>query len=485
MARRLALLLAVALLLSGGVRAQEPSAADVIADLKARVERLERQNQQLQQSPNPPPAEGDPAGLGAPEGDAAAPTFTPADSKPTWKMDWNNGLRFSRSDGQFAYHVGATTFFDYGWNGASGAVQDGPGGTGQFEDGALIRRARVRMDGTMYGNIDFRVEYDFADTFINDDGPTPDINGQTRFVDVSATLTQIPVLGNIRVGWFLQPLIMSRDASFMERPPLLDSLIARAPGAATFSNNEAETITWACGVFHDTENGLGFGFGDGKTDFAGRVTYLPWYEDDGRELVHLGFGFDRRALVNNQIRLRGRPTVRTMPASALPDLADTGTLNAGNQEIFNVELAGVYGPWSLRSQYYATYLHDVYSTAPVITNGTLFYQGAYAQIQYCLTGESQGYNRRAGNLERIVPNRNFDGCGGWGAWQIGVRYSYLDLQSQGVNGATLNDMVLGLNWYLNPSTILQWNLEFDHRTSTPPGSEGWTYIFGGRLAFDF
>jgi phosphate-selective porin len=76
--------------------------------------------------------------------------------------------------------------------------------------------------------------------------------------------------------------------------------------------------------------------------------------------------------------------------------------------------------------------------------------------------------------------------GAWlGAWQVGIRYGYLDLQNKGVNGATLNDIVLGLNWILTPNTKLQWNLAIDHRESTPPGSSGWTYIFGGCVALDF
>ena len=49
----------------------------------------------------------------------------------------------------------------------------------------------------------------------------------------------------------------------------------------------------------------------------------------------------------------------------------------------------------------------------------------------------------------------------------------------------LNDIVLGLNWFLNPNAKVQWNFALDHRDSTPAGSSGWTYIFGTRLALDF
>ena len=120
--------------------------------------------------------------------------------------------------------------------------------------------------------------------------------------------------------------------------------------------------------------------------------------------------------------------------------------------------------------------------------GTLFYQGTYVELLYFLTGESQRYDRREATFGHVIPRRNFNiwsGEPGWGAWQVGIRYSYLDLQDKGVNGATLHDTVLGLNWFLNPNAKLQWDLAIDHRESTPPGSSGWTYIFGGRLAWTF
>jgi phosphate-selective porin OprO/OprP len=222
------------------------------------------------------------------------------------------------------------------------------------------------------------------------------------------------------------------------------------------------------------------------------VTWLPWYEDDGRELLHLGIGASHHHLDDGQITLHGRPSVRTMPDAVLPSLADTGTIDGTTQDTVDVELAGVLGPWTLQSEYFASYLHDAFfpNEPPPqgVPRGTLFYQGAYVEVLYFLTGEYRAYDLRNAVFDRVVPLRNFDiwgGAHGLGAWQVGLRYSYLDLQSKGVNGATLNDIVLGLNWFLNPNTKVQWNLEIDHRESTPAGSSGWTYIFGGRFAIDF
>jgi phosphate-selective porin OprO/OprP len=278
----------------------------------------------------------------------------------------------------------------------------------------------------------------------------------------------------------------------MERAPGVTALGTRFPGVMVRNTTEDERVTWAAGFFHAQNDNFGFGFGDGEYIETGRVTWLPWYENEGEELLHVGLGATHQHLDGNQIDLKGRPSVRTMPGSQQPALAETGTIAANTLEGLDAELAGVLGAWTFQSEYYCTFIHDaVFPNDPPpqgIARGTLFYQGAYIEILYFLTGEHREYDRKNAVFTRVVPLRNFniwDGENGCGAWQVGVRYAYLDLQNKGVNGATLNDFVLGLNWFLNPNTKIQWNLAFDHRESTPPGSSGWTYIFGTSVALDF
>jgi phosphate-selective porin OprO/OprP len=282
-------------------------------------------------------------------------------------------------------------------------------------------------------------------------------------------------------------LTSTRWLNFMERSPGSDSLTLRSPGILVHNWSTNERVTWAFGFFHAQNDNFGFGVGDGQYAETGRLTWLPWYEEDGRQLLHVGFGATHRHLADDQITLHGRPSVRTEPSSMLPSLADTGTITGTTQEVLDVELAGVYGPWTFQSEYYCTFIHDA-ETSSLPHLGTLFYQGAYVELLYFLTGEYRVYDRQSAVFDRVVPRRNFNIWSeerGWGAWQVGIRYGYLDLQNKGVNGATLNDIVLGLNWFLNPNTKFQWNLAIDHRESTPPGSSGWTYIFGSRLALDF
>jgi phosphate-selective porin OprO/OprP len=422
-----------------------------------------------------------------------------ANGAADWPMyaRWNYGLEVVSRDEAFRVHVGGQLQFDHGWNAASQTVQFGPGGTGEFQDGAYFRRARIRIDGTMYDHFEWVAEFDFANNIENDTSSSPQTIGSPSFIEVWFGINDIPYLGTVRVGWMKEPigfehLTSTRWLNFMERAPGTDSLTLTSPGILVRDWSADERLTWAFGFFHAQNDNFGFGVGDGQYAETGRLTWLPWYEDDGRELLHLGFGASHRHLVDNQVDLHGRPSVRTEPSSMEPSLAETGTIDGTTQDLLGLELAGVYGPWTLQSEYFATWIHDaVFPNEPPpmgIARGTLFYQAAYVEVLYFLTGEYRAYDRRAAVFDRVIPRRNFNiwsGEYGCGAWQVGIRYGYLDLQNKGVNGATLNDIVLGLNWFLNPNAKLQWNLAIDHRESTPPGSSGWTYIFGGRLAVDF
>ena len=126
--------------------------------------------------------------------------------------------------------------------------------------------------------------------------------------------------------------------------------------------------------------------------------------------------------------------------------------------------------------------------------GTLFYSGGYVEVLYFLTGEHRAYIRESGLFDRIVPRRNAywvkgeegkpDECGP-GAWQVGFRYNYLDLNDEGIDGGILNDFTAGLNWFINPNMKFQWNYSVTLRQSPTGLSDGTIQGFGMRYAMDY
>jgi phosphate-selective porin OprO and OprP len=115
---------------------------------------------------------------------------------------------------------------------------------------------------------------------------------------------------------------------------------------------------------------------------------------------------------------------------------------------------------------------------------------------YFLTGENRNYNRERANWERVVPYEDwvrmpgeYGRACGRGAWQVGVRYSYVDLNCDKVYGGQENEVTFGLNWFLNPNLKFQWNYDATYRdnevSSGNSASNGWINGFGTRMCLDF
>src|SRR5262245_40438679 len=251
-------------------------------------------------------------------------------SSAAWPLSprWDTGLLFARADDTFHVHVGGNLAFDYGWNAASQAVQFGPGGIGELADGAVFRYARLRIDGTIYQHLEWVTEFDFANNVNNDNSTSQTPIGSPSFTNNWIGVNDIPLIGTLRAGWMDEPmnfehLTSIRWLNFMERAPGVGVLSLTSPGVLMHDTAADQRVTWSLGFFHAQNNNFGFGFGDGQYAETGRLTWLPWYEDDGAEVLHLGIGATHRHLNNNDVQLRGRPSVRTMPGVDEPVLADT------------------------------------------------------------------------------------------------------------------------------------------------------------------
>jgi phosphate-selective porin OprO/OprP len=89
-----------------------------------------------------------------------------------------------------------------------------------------------------------------------------------------------------------------------------------------------------------------------------------------------------------------------------------------------------------------------------------------------ITGESRPYNTSAAAWARPVPEHPFSlDNGGWGAWEIAVRYSITDLNSEehnnepasatgGVFGGLQQVYSVALSWY--PINQVRFQLQFSH-----------------------
>ena len=77
----------------------------------------------------------------------------------------------------------------------------------------------------------------------------------------------------------------------------------------------------------------------------------------------------------------------------------------------------------------------------------------YGQISYFITGESRPYKSSLDGFGRVTPNSNYGD--GKGAIELVARISNMNLTAG--NEGTLDNITVGLNWYLNPNTRVMLN----------------------------
>jgi len=469
---------------------------------------------------------------------------------------WVSGYQAESKQKDFKVKVGGRVQMD-AVAFSAGAGPNRPSNEGgldpELADTVAFRRGRFRVEGRMYEFYDWAVEYDFVNQLNvnNETYPTERDSGPlTAITDLWIQLREIPILGTVRVGNQKDPygyehLTSSRWLNFMERSFSQDAFEGPfnngfLPGIQVLNSTEDGDVAWQVGEFKNTTNPFGFSNSSGGSMTVGRLVYLPYYEDEGRKLMHLAISgrtmeprrqytaFDPSTGLPtgepiNAVRFRSRGSLRNGPPGPLNSIyADSGLLQGTWQNMIGLEFVGNNGPWSFQSEYFGSWLYNATTTAagPLATNGfqpppgtkvgTVYFQSGYAEVLYFLTGESRTYSKIEYRFDRPVPHNNFYAVRGGGsgrrlslsegAWQVGMRYNYLCLSDGQVNGGVLNGCTLGLNWLLNPNARVYFNYDFTYRdfTNTPfnkvggnvvpwPSYDGsgWIHGFGTRLAFDF
>jgi phosphate-selective porin OprO/OprP len=198
---------------------------------------------------------------------------------------------------------------------ASGAAS---GGIGLLEDGTFWRRVRPFVEGTYWEN----GEYRFNIALENDQFST------TGLDEFWMGWNNIPILGTVRVGHVKDPMGLeadmtasSRTMTFMERSSYSEAIEDNenfVSGVWTGNHVMDDRLTWQAAAFRQ-DNGASSGtfFGDGQYGVQGRITALPLYEADGRCLIHVGLSAGWRNGTNNiatspsrTFQLRARPELR-------------------------------------------------------------------------------------------------------------------------------------------------------------------------------
>lgn len=333
-----------------------------------------------------------------------------------------------------------------------------------------FRRLRLMAAGEGYGIYFYQLELEFSPdlTLAPQAGVTGVPNAGIELKDAYLGMRDVAGFGTVRIGHYFTGMGMDSQTSsnhltFMERSLVGRFLPGREFGIEAASNTVDERLIWSYGLFAYEMREASRVIEDDNQGYRliGRVAGTPYYDEpsEGRYLLHTGIGYcySRPRMTD----LLAGTNVRAVEFDARPEvhrgdtLVSTGALDANYFHQVATELAWVNGPLFIQNEFVWTGVEEA-------TQGPMSFYGTNVDVGYFLTGESRAYNRRQGKFDQIIPIENAwfvrtpgNSSVGWGAWQIAGRWSYMDLSETG--DQRLQDVTLGVNWYLNPHSRLMFN----------------------------
>jgi len=389
-----------------------------------------------------------------------------ASAQSDWgEVKWDNGLRIENPDKHYKIKFGGRIMLDglSVWPEQNGVMDTIVSGGAGVE----FRRLRLYSAGQIYGNIKYKLQFDFA-------------GGVARLKDAYITITKIPVAGNFQIGHFKEPiglelLTSSKYITMMERG-LTDPLTPeRNTGAMLYNNQFNNRMMWSLGYFLPSDD---FGkYVGNKYHITGRLSGLPIYNDEKNaetyKVMHLGVSLTHQYQDNSAYVLKSRPESHLIPIIALAEIDKAKAVNQ-----IGGEVALVFGPVSFQSEY--IYANAITSEGSALQESNYNFSAFYATISWFITGEHKNYNPSMAAFDRVKPGKNFGSGKGAGAWEIALRYSDLDLDDTDISGGQLTNITAGINWHLNPATRFMFNYVLVELKDA-----GKTNIFQMRFQIDF
>jgi len=321
----------------------------------------------------------------------------------------------------------------------------------QGNDGFLLRRARPIMEAKLFRDFDFVLAPDFGWPAI-------------QIFDAYANYQYNPAL-QFRAGKFkgpvgLESLQLDTAVSFNEKSLASDLVPSRNLGFQLWGELDDGVLNWVAGVYNADGDYRVAGNNSFNNDmeFGGRLFLQPFKNAKSNPLQGLGFG------------VGGSYGNAISNSAALPNtLGGTlpGYVTAGQQQFFaynplygsvvadgthwrlSPEACYYIGPFGVQGEYDISdqSVLNTSTMARAALNNTAWQVSG----QWVLTGEKASFTG-------LTPANPFDPhAGRWGALQLVVRYSELNIDNAAFNSfsnpttsaRSASAWSVGLNWWLN------------------------------------
>lgn len=376
-------------------------------------------------------------------------------------MSTNNRPKFVSADGQNSIELTSIFNFDVG------GYNYHPNSTGTptqaLQNGVNARRARIGVTGLFMGDWKYDFQYDFGsfdDALVNPNSTKSGLkSGYISYLGFGATKVD---LGYLSVPFTLDQATANTDYMFMEHPISQALAIAVTGGdsRSAFGVRSNDDRYWVgsyltgpkVGTAHTTGEQVGSTFRAAYQIVQSKEASLHIGGNYAHLFTPAGTGTQNLAI---------EPEVSIDPTAAYGVTIGSATNALRTADVYGLEAAGGYRNLFFQGEYFS-YRFNRQGLAPAS------FQGGYLQGSWTLTGEQRKYNPESGAYGRITPANPMSlKNGGWGAFELAARVSYMNLNSNftsgvvnstsAVDGGKATVYTLGLNWYPNNNVMFRVN----------------------------
>ena len=408
-----------------------------------------------------------------------------AAAKDEVKGSFRDGITFESSDKKYSLSIRGRTELDYRYFGGNDALN-----ANTFD----LRRAYLSAEGKLYDNYEYRVRANYSTL----NGPTTTVCtavGVTSATDPTPRCTSTAAVANtsntsldeawLNINWwkaaqfkfgqFKMPYSMEQMQT-----ELYTDFQERSMGDVISPGKERGIQVWGYptdGLYYALaySNGQGVNANDtnnivdGQDVFARGTVNFPELFGSKQFIAHMGTSYS-----NGKIPVASALTGRTEGRGIQFFVPDAFTGNDVDRTRYGVEGALAFGPVKFQTEFMRASFSgkSAASATAVATNYDKDVDAYYASLVWAITGENYADFYRNGLFSRFKPINNFGlKAGGWGAWELGLRYSKFDASNfqkttaarvgSGViptNGTNAADaFTVGLKWLPNPHVRLMLN----------------------------
>ena len=207
----------------------------------------------------------------------------------------------------------------------------------------------------------------------------------------------------------LEEVRSSKGLEFVNKSIVNQFAPAEDHGLTLLGELGGGAVEWGAAVYH----GSGGEETNRDQDVAGRLVWRPFHGGGALAGLQVGAAATRgetdEVLAGEELSTEARVPFLVYAPGSLVD---------GGRDRLGLELEWHHGPWALAAELVRVE-EDVAGAGGA---GQVAHQALYVQATWVLTGEERTW-------KGVFPERPFGTPGGSGAWQLALRYSELDLDS--------------------------------------------------------